>query len=79
MARTPTAKPTTAAPRSAGAVLVDLAAPVGELGDATAQGLDRAAELVALEVDVATDLGRRARGTRSGLAGSTRGLICRSL
>ena len=52
------------------AVLVDLAAPVGQLGDAAAQGLDRAAQLAALDVDVATDLGRGATGgAGSGRAG----------
>ena len=42
--------------RSARAVLADLAAPVGELGDPGAERLDRAAEVLALDVDVAADL-----------------------
>ena len=46
------------------AVLVDLAAPVGQLGDAAAQRLDRVPELLALDVDVAADLGRGATGRR---------------
>ncbi len=43
-------------------MLVDLAAPIGQLGDAAAQGLDGAAELAALDVDVAADLGGGAAG-----------------
>src|SRR5215208_5691897 len=49
-----------------GTVLVHLTAPVRELGDAAPQGLDRAAELAALDVDVAADLGRRAAGLAGG-------------
>src|SRR4029079_4022098 len=41
-------------------VLVDLPAPVGQLVDAAAERFDRSTELAALQVDVATDLRRRA-------------------
>ena len=47
-------------------VLVDLAAPVGQLGDLVAEHLDRVAEVLALDVDVAADLGRRAAGPAGG-------------
>ena len=60
---TPTTKPTAAAAMiSSRLCSLDLAAPVGQLGDAAAQLFDRAAELLALEVDVAADLLRRAAG-----------------
>ena len=57
------------------AVLADLAAPVGELGDAAAQRLDRVRELLALTLDVGADLARAAprragRGPGDRLAGA---------
>ena len=54
-------------------MLVDLAAPVGQLGDANAQGVHGRSELGLLEVDVAADLmgaaSRRARTGRARLGG----------
>src|SRR4051794_21182728 len=50
------------------AVLANLAAPVGELGDAVAQRLDRVAELLTLALDVGADL-RRGAADRRGAAG----------
>src|SRR5439155_7706677 len=55
-------------------VLTDLAAPVGELGDPAAKGLDRAGKLTALALDIGPDLVRAASrrtgcGTADGLTG----------
>src|SRR6266700_3428103 len=50
-------------------VLTDLTAPVGELGDAPAKGLDRAGELAAVALDVGPDLvGAAPRHTGCGRA-----------
>jgi hypothetical protein len=40
-------------------MLADLATPVGELGDAPAQRVDRSGELLALKLDVLANLGGR--------------------
>ena len=48
------------------AVLADLAAPVGELGDLAAKGDDRMRELVPLALDVVADLLGRAAGRAGG-------------
>ena len=80
IARTPIANPTAAAPMiSSRLCVVDLAAPVGQLGDPAAQRFDRAAELLALEVDVAADLARpsgRASPVVEGGTGSGSALTC---
>src|SRR4051794_12395481 len=58
------------------AVLVGLTTPVGELGDAAAQDLDRAAQVTTLQIDVAADLRRGAARFTGG--GGTNGMGLRA-